>query len=307
MKIGRNAPCPCGSGKKYKHCCGSVQSKKNNTARPFDVFNLSRRLAYVGKVGKNRKDFCKNYLKAKKSQFEQIKAFQKQQVAKSNETIQCYKGCVYCCAHYVGGSLQECEAIVYYLYQNEHALDIFLKQYPGWRRETGKEEALFQRVSVSFKQMVTMGYDDRVAELHSKYSEGYLKQNIFCPFLNNKECLIYPARPKACASLFATTTPEWCNPLNKYKPKQHAVTSNEPEPPFYYGSTSDLILSNVPLMVFEILKGGFFYLDGISGLQNIDKELLTDPKAQNILRSFKQHQESLTQTALDRNITSQNP
>jgi len=22
-KIGRNAPCPCGSGKKYKHCHGS--------------------------------------------------------------------------------------------------------------------------------------------------------------------------------------------------------------------------------------------------------------------------------------------
>jgi len=23
-KIGRNAPCPCGSGKKYKHCHGRV-------------------------------------------------------------------------------------------------------------------------------------------------------------------------------------------------------------------------------------------------------------------------------------------
>ena len=23
-KIGRNEPCPCGSGKKYKRCCGSV-------------------------------------------------------------------------------------------------------------------------------------------------------------------------------------------------------------------------------------------------------------------------------------------
>jgi SEC-C motif-containing protein len=23
-KIGRNEPCPCGSGKKYKHCCGRV-------------------------------------------------------------------------------------------------------------------------------------------------------------------------------------------------------------------------------------------------------------------------------------------
>ncbi|MDJ0823498.1 MAG: SEC-C metal-binding domain-containing protein [Paracoccaceae bacterium] len=22
-KVGRNAPCPCGSGRKYKHCCGS--------------------------------------------------------------------------------------------------------------------------------------------------------------------------------------------------------------------------------------------------------------------------------------------
>jgi SEC-C motif-containing protein len=24
-KVGRNVPCPCGSGKKYKHCCGKVQ------------------------------------------------------------------------------------------------------------------------------------------------------------------------------------------------------------------------------------------------------------------------------------------
>ena len=23
-KISRNAPCPCGSGKKYKHCCGNI-------------------------------------------------------------------------------------------------------------------------------------------------------------------------------------------------------------------------------------------------------------------------------------------
>ena len=23
-KVGRNEPCPCGSGKKYKHCCGKL-------------------------------------------------------------------------------------------------------------------------------------------------------------------------------------------------------------------------------------------------------------------------------------------
>jgi preprotein translocase subunit SecA len=26
-KIGRNEPCPCGSGKKYKHCHGALQQQ----------------------------------------------------------------------------------------------------------------------------------------------------------------------------------------------------------------------------------------------------------------------------------------
>ncbi|MGB8720870.1 MAG: SEC-C metal-binding domain-containing protein [Desulfobacterales bacterium] len=25
-KIGRNSPCPCGSGKKYKKCCGAISA-----------------------------------------------------------------------------------------------------------------------------------------------------------------------------------------------------------------------------------------------------------------------------------------
>ena len=25
-KVGRNEPCPCGSGKKYKQCCGKLES-----------------------------------------------------------------------------------------------------------------------------------------------------------------------------------------------------------------------------------------------------------------------------------------
>ncbi|MCQ2457814.1 MAG: preprotein translocase subunit SecA [Clostridia bacterium] len=29
-KVGRNDPCPCGSGKKYKNCCGSVQNNAEN-------------------------------------------------------------------------------------------------------------------------------------------------------------------------------------------------------------------------------------------------------------------------------------
>ncbi len=29
-KVGRNDPCPCGSGKKYKNCCGSATAGKNS-------------------------------------------------------------------------------------------------------------------------------------------------------------------------------------------------------------------------------------------------------------------------------------
>ena len=29
-KVGRNDPCPCGSGKKYKKCCGAVDATQEN-------------------------------------------------------------------------------------------------------------------------------------------------------------------------------------------------------------------------------------------------------------------------------------
>jgi hypothetical protein len=32
-KIGRNEPCPCGSGRKYKHCCSSDLVKNEKILR----------------------------------------------------------------------------------------------------------------------------------------------------------------------------------------------------------------------------------------------------------------------------------
>src|SRR3989338_7707021 len=34
-KTGRNDPCPCGSGKKLKQCCGSLQNKETLPATPL--------------------------------------------------------------------------------------------------------------------------------------------------------------------------------------------------------------------------------------------------------------------------------
>ena len=35
-KVGRNEPCPCGRGKKYKHCCGSYIAEQNPSANAED-------------------------------------------------------------------------------------------------------------------------------------------------------------------------------------------------------------------------------------------------------------------------------
>jgi hypothetical protein len=34
MKTGRNEPCPCGSGKKYKHCCYAKDTAKVEAPEP---------------------------------------------------------------------------------------------------------------------------------------------------------------------------------------------------------------------------------------------------------------------------------
>jgi hypothetical protein len=46
MKIGRNEPCPCGSGKKYKHCCGGAQTPhlktpQSTTAEPAEPWTAA--------------------------------------------------------------------------------------------------------------------------------------------------------------------------------------------------------------------------------------------------------------------------
>lgn len=38
-KIGRNDPCPCGSGKKYKNCCLLLEGSEGGIGTPFDRYN----------------------------------------------------------------------------------------------------------------------------------------------------------------------------------------------------------------------------------------------------------------------------
>ncbi len=38
-KIGRNDPCPCGSGKKYKNCCLALEGVVDRNAKPFEKYS----------------------------------------------------------------------------------------------------------------------------------------------------------------------------------------------------------------------------------------------------------------------------
>lgn len=47
MKIGRNDPCPCGSGKKYKNCC----LKKETMSVPERIKNAVEENGYKEDIG----------------------------------------------------------------------------------------------------------------------------------------------------------------------------------------------------------------------------------------------------------------
>ncbi len=58
-KIGRNDRCPCGSGKKYKKCCGSVEDVIN-IGKAADSIRFNRQIAYIGAVGHKKEAFCQH-------------------------------------------------------------------------------------------------------------------------------------------------------------------------------------------------------------------------------------------------------
>ena len=50
-KIGRNAPCPCGSGKKYKKCCLPKARQKHWTFEEIHSFPTEEILSKLGEFG----------------------------------------------------------------------------------------------------------------------------------------------------------------------------------------------------------------------------------------------------------------
>lgn len=313
--VGRNDPCPCGSGLKYKKCClGKDLSEVQIITKPTyfdleidwdgDFFDLNKAVAYKGKIGSQRKNFCEMYLKQKQAKFEEIRKDLCTKAKNKNRTITCEKGCSACCSLYQESTIQECEVIVHYLMHNEKAYANFLNKYPKWRKSIKEGGDIFKRAEQHWKNFGTASSQVRdiaqFLELRKRGSESdelirkdYEKQLIPCPFLDNQLCSIYEVRPYVCAGHAVLTPKEWCDPLSPMHIRiielQSMPLEIMEEREFYYKNLGGPVFSFTPLVVYEILKGGFSYLSRLPGFTLLDEKVSRDPEINSICALYGKH------------------
>jgi Fe-S-cluster containining protein len=258
-----------------------------NSAPALSPTELNKRIAYEGRVGRERKEWCEYFISWKTEQLEQITAGQKQIEISTGNHISCSKGCWFCCSQHVGSSLQECDAIVYWLHQHEDALEAFLIRYHKWRNCLRDHEDVFQQVTRAGNTSLNQINDVRAREVFMQKAEAYGRLNILCPFLDKESCSIYPVRPFVCASHIVVSPPENCKPSIDKAP---SVLLGAPypalEPPYFRGPKDSSLLSPAPLLVHEIIKGGFIYLNDLPGFNGLEDEVFNDPLIRDLVKDI---------------------
>jgi Fe-S-cluster containining protein len=189
---------------------------------------------------------------------------------------------------YVEATLQECEAIVYYLYQNQRVLEFFLRTYPQWRERIRENGDLFKSIGRFWAEEMT---PERARELMPtvyEEEERYMRQNIPCPFLDNHLCSIYEVRPYMCIAHISISPPEWCNPQNPNEPVTRKAIPLEAlyDKSFYYRNLERPVVTCMPIVVYEILQSGTYYLSRIPNLEQLDYEFVNDPEVIPILARY---------------------
>jgi len=280
---GRNEPCPCGSGKKYKKCCGRITESHFDYTKAIKSIDLVKRLAYLGHIGRRRKEFCYHYVAQKEIALAKMETTQIQAMYATGESISCHKGCYYCCAERVKASLQECEAIVYFLYQNESVLTSFIKAYPRWAEEAKKHVDMLEEADRLEEEAINSRLNNEAMLALARKANLYWQLQNYCPFLLDKACSIHEVRPWACATVIATTPPEWCSPSNQNKPRtllfDLPFTDLALDAQFYVEEYEGLWRGYVPWLVFNLLTGGLRFLSNNEPrLKNLWTEFLKDPE-----------------------------
>jgi len=247
---------------------------KELAAEDIEYFNRQKELAYQGRAGTVRKNYCIYYTENKNKAFDKIYRQLTGRIKKNDEKITCDKGCPTCCVYYIEASVNECELIVYYLYNNIDRYFLFLEQYPEWRRRTGQYG---DPLSDCERTVAEMRKEDRFSNddlynLDRKLLD-YQLLDVVCPFNHDGICIIHEVRPYACANHLVTTPADWCSPFHPSRPKIYRADKTEEmdDLELYGYKLEKPVISSMPLTVYEIMRGGLPYITELTGISILDR------------------------------------
>lgn len=248
-------------------------------------FERSLLVGYAGRVGRERRAWCERYITWKTALLDGVKRGQEQAEIRLGRKITCLRGCWSCCTHYIVASLQECEAIVYWLSQHPEIRDGFIERYAAWRARLRKDEAVFQDANQALAGHLSN--PDDPARRGDFYQKGKIYRNldVQCPFLADGECSIYPVRPLTCAKHVVASPPAWCAHGSTEMPEvlQGGRTPNDP--PYFRMRPGTSIAAPAALLVHEILLGDLAYLSEILGCPDLATESADDPEVKALLQA----------------------
>lgn len=252
----------------------------------------NKQKAYSGKLGLQRELFCREYLKEKNKTIETLEESQVNEAKLMKTSITCKKQCKFstCCMEYVEASIQECEVIVYYLYNHPEALSQFLKNYPAWIEKVSLNGDISEECQKIYNEVNTPSVQKnkwKMEELDKKYFDlhvRYFDFNIVCPFLSNNECIIYNVRPFACACAYSSSPLDLCAPSDKILPPINR--SELPEgalytSSFYFGKLEIPSPFFMPSNIYEMLDNGYTHIARMTGLTKLLKEAERENLVQN--------------------------
>jgi Fe-S-cluster containining protein len=249
----------------------------------LSIEEINRLIAYKGCVGLERKEWSESFISWKTEELTKITTEQ----MTSGQQISCSKGCSFCCSQYVGASLQECDAIVYWIYQHDHILKDFLLRYPAWRNRLKEHGVNFNEIDQAANICFRNPDDASAREVYLHKTAAYGQLDIPCPFLDDGSCSIYPVRPFVCAAYVVVSPPENCK-SSSHKDPIRLIGAHSPlsHPSYFRGPKNSVILSPVAQMVQQILIGGYMCLNDIPGFDGLQDEIVQVPEVRAILKGI---------------------
>lgn len=264
------------------------KAKSTDQTKEKDPIELNREIAYVGEIGKKRRDFCIDYIEKKQEELRQIRTSQLRAITENHEYPSCHDGCPNCCYLYFQASLQECEAAVYYLYENPDKLDIFLNNYRPWRKKLKDNGDIFKECARLWYGFRAEGAKPEAKKAFEDAATRYQQQILLCPFVNNDgSCIIHEVRPYLCADTVCTSPEEDCHPKSGKTPKYYKTkTPALFDKSFYFGEMDGYVFAFFPITVYDILEGGYHTLAEMTGIEDLKKAAMSQPEVKAIIENL---------------------